>query len=102
MNEWADDASKQMAQVIDRNVLISIAAAGAVAGGQAATTISGYSAANCNAGLQTNYTVALGALVNGGTTAKGTTVSLGTSAASYSANTGDEITARLLTYGRYL
>lgn len=102
MNEWADDASKQMAQVIDRNVLISIAAAGAVAGGQAATTISGYSVANCNAGLQTNYTVALGALVNGGTTAKGTTVSLGTSAASYSANTGDEITARLLTYGRYL
>lgn len=102
MNEWADDATKQMAQVIDRNVLISVAAAGAVAGGQAATTISGYSAANCNAGLQTNYTTALGALVNGATTTKGTTVSLGTSAAAYSANTGDEITARLLTFGRYL
>lgn len=102
MNEWADDATKQMAQVIDRNVLISVAAAGAVAGGQAATTISGYSAANNNAGLQTNYTTALSALVNGATTAKGTTVSLGTSAASASANTGDEITGLLLKYGRYL
>jgi hypothetical protein len=102
MNEWADDATKQMAQVIDRNVLISIAAAGAVVGGQAATTVSGYSAANCNAGLQTNYTAALGALCNGTSTAKGTTVSLGTSAASTSANTGDEITALLNKYGRYL
>lgn len=102
MNEWADDATKQMAQVIDRNVLISVAAAGAVAGGQAATTISGYSAANCNAGLQTNYTTALGAVVNGGTTTKGTTISLGTSAASVSADTGNEITAQILKYGRYL
>ena len=102
MNEWADDASKQMAQVIDRNVLISIAAAGAVGGGQAATTVSGYSAANCNAGLQTNYTVALGALVQASTTAKGTTVSMGTSAAATSASTGDKITALLLKYGRYL
>lgn len=102
MNEWADDATKQMAQVIDKNVLISIAAAGAVAGGQAATTISGYVAANANTNLQSSYTTALGALVNGATTATGTTVSLGTSAASFSANTGNEITARILQFGRYL
>ena len=102
MNAWAEDASKQMAQVIDRNVLISVAAAGAVAGGQLATTISGYSAANNNAGLQSNYTTALGALVNAGTTAKGTTVSLGTSAAATSANTGNLIAAQILKYGRYL
>lgn len=102
MNEWADDAAKQMAQVIDRNVLISIAAAGAVCGGQAATTISGYTAANCNAGLQTNYTLALGAVCQAGTTTKGTTIALGTSAASTSASTGDKITALILKYGRYL
>ena len=102
MNTWADDATKQLAQVIDRNVLISIAAAGAVAGTKAATTITGYSAANCNAGLQGNYTVALGAIVNGSTTAKGTTVSLGVSDGAISANTGNLITAQILKYGRYL
>jgi len=102
MNTWADDATKQMAQVIDRNVLISLAAAGAVAGGQAATTITGYSAANNNAGLQTNYTTALGGLVNGATTAKGTTVSLGTSAAATSADTGNKIATLINKYGRYL
>ena len=102
MNEWADDATQQMAQVIDRNVLISLAAAGAVAGGQLATTITGYTAANNNAGLQSNFTTALGGLVNGATTVKGTSVSLGTSAASTSASTGDKITALLLKYGRYL
>ena len=102
MNEWGDDAAKQMAQVIDFNVLTSIAAAGAVAGGQAATTISGYSANNNNTNLQSSYTTALGAVVNGGTTARGTTVALGTSAASVSCNTGDEIQAQILKYGRYL
>lgn len=100
MNTWAEDASQQMSQVIDRNVLISIAAAGAVAGGQAATTISGYTAA---AGPSLDqFTAAKGAIVNAGTTAKGTTISLGTSAASVSANTGDELTALILKYGRYL
>ena len=34
MNVWGEDASAQMTQVIDRNVLISLAAAGAVAGGK--------------------------------------------------------------------
>ncbi len=82
MNEWAKDATEQMKQVIDRNVLISLAAAGAVAGGQAATTISGYTT---TAGPSIDqYTSAKGAIVNAGTTAKGTTISLGTSAASVS------------------
>lgn len=100
MNEWAKDATEQMKQVIDRNVLISLAAAGAVAGGQAATTISGYTT---TAGPSIDqYTSAKGAVVNGASTAKGTTISLGTSAASASANTGDKITAQILKYGRYL
>lgn len=100
MNIWGEDAAEQMKQRIDKNLLISIAAAGAVAGGQAATTISGYDA-NYGPSLS-EFTVAKGALVNGATTAKGTTISLGTSAASVSANTGDEIVNQVLKYGRYL
>ena len=100
MNVWGEDAAEQMKQRIDKNLLISIAAAGAVAGGQAATTITGYDA-NFGPSLS-EYTVAKGALVNGATTARGTTVSLGTSAASATANTGDEIVDRVLKYGRYL
>lgn len=100
MNEWADDATEQMKQVIDHNVLISIAAQGAVATGQAATTITGYDA-NYGADLS-GYTIAKGAVVNGGTTSRGTTIVLGTSAAAISANTGDKITAQLLKYGRYM
>lgn len=100
MNIWGEDASEQMKQRIDKNLLISIAAAGAVAGGQAAATITGYDA-NYGPSLD-QFTVAKGALVNGSTTARGTAVSLGTSAASVSANTGDEITALVLKYGRYL
>jgi hypothetical protein len=99
MNIWGEDAAEQLKQRLDKNVLISLAAAGAVAGGQAASTISGYDA---NYGPSLAYTTAAGALVNGATTAKGTTVSLGTSAASVSANTGDEITAQILKYARYL
>lgn len=100
MNIWGEDAAEQMKQRIDKNLLISIAAAGAVAGGQAATTITGYDA-NYGPSLD-QFTAAKGALVNGATTARGTTVSLGTSNASVSANTGDEITALILKYGRYL
>jgi hypothetical protein len=100
MNIWGEDAAEQMKQRIDKNLLISIAAAGAVAGGQAATTISGYDA-NYGPSLS-EFTAAKGALVNGATTSRGTTVSLGTSAASVSANTGDEIVAQVLKYGRYL
>ncbi len=100
MNVWGEDAAEQLKQRLDKNLLISIAAAGAVAGGQAATTITGYDA-NFGPSLD-QYTVAKGALVNGATTARGTTISLGTSAASVSANTGDEIVAQVLKYGRYL
>jgi hypothetical protein len=98
MNTWAEDATKQMAQVIDRNVLASLAVAGAVAGGKASSTIVGY--ANANTGI--SYTTALGALVNGGTTAKGTTVSLGLSDTCTTANTGNLIAAQINKYGRYL
>ena len=100
MNAWGEDAGKQMAQVIDRNVLTSLAVAGAVAGGQAATTISGY--AGANASLQTYFTTANGAIINGASTARGTTVGLATSNAAVEMSTGDLITARLLKLARYL
>jgi len=100
MNTWGEDASKQMAQVIDRNVLVSLAAAGAVATSAAATTIMGYTA---TAGpTMSEYTIAKGALVNGGTTARGSAIVLGTSGTSISANTGDKLTAIILAYGRHL
>lgn len=110
MNVWGDDAAEQMKQVIDRNVLLSLAAAGAVAGGQAATTISGYTAANCNASLQSVYTVAGGAIVGGGTTVKGTTITAGTTAgstmglssAAVSCATSANIVAQILYLGRLL
>lgn len=99
MDVWGEDAAEQMKQVMDRNVLVQIASRGAVAGGELATTVSDYDAS----GLAfTNYTAANKAIVNGATTVRGTSVSLGTSAASTSANTGDEITALVLKYGRYL
>lgn len=99
MDEWATDAAEQMVQVIDQNVLIGLAAAGALAGGQAKTTIVGYDAE----GLQfSNYTVANKAIVDGSVTARGTAVSLGTSAAAQSADTGNKITALILRYARYL
>jgi hypothetical protein len=91
-----------MKQVLDRNGLISIAAAGAVAGGQAATTITGYTT---SAGPSlSEFTAAKGALVYGGTTAKGTSIStnLAASNGAASCNTGDELTARILRYARYL
>lgn len=101
MNTWADDASKQMAQVLDRNGLITVAAAGAVAGGQLASTIVGYSTET--GPTMDEYTVANKAIVEGSTTVKGTTIGgLGTSAAAVSANTGDLITALALKAARYL
>ena len=100
MNEWADDASMQMKQVIDLNLLTSIAAAGAVAEGNLATTVTGYTT---NAGCDfSGYTKAAGALVNGGTTSRGTAVALGQSDAATSANTGDELHALALHYARLL
>jgi hypothetical protein len=113
MNEWADDASKQMAQVLDRNVLISMAVAGAVAGGQAASTVIGYAGANTS--LQSNVTIGSatvpGAIVKGAYTAKGTLIGdgtgtgvagLATSNTAAQMDTGDKITARLLKMARYL
>jgi hypothetical protein len=101
MNEWGKDAAEQMKQIIDRNLLISMAAAGAVAGGQLATTISGYDAAYGMPSFS-EFTAAKKAIVDGSTTVKGTAIVLGTSAASISANTGDKISAQILKYGRYL
>jgi len=108
MNEWGDDASEQMRQVLDRNGLITLAAAGAVAGGQLATTVTGYSAAV--GPTMDEYTIAKGALVAGGTTAIGNTLTagttagstFGTSAAAVSCATGDNLVAQILQYAKVL
>jgi hypothetical protein len=104
MNVWAEDAAKQMQQVIDRNVLISLAMAGAVAGQQAATTIVGYGGSTVSLNYSVPTATAPTGLVAGGYTAKGTAIStnLAASNAAASANTGDEIVARILRYARYL
>ena len=86
MNTWAEDASEQMKQVIDKNVLTAIA--------------SGSAPLSNTAGL-----------VNGGTTAFGTSISLGTScskadvstlATAATMNEGDWLVDRILYYGRLL
>jgi hypothetical protein len=103
MNTWAEDATEQMKQVLDRNMLVTLAAAGAVAGGQLATTITGYAAANAGPSID-QYTIAKGAVVAGGTTAKGTAISTGLAASNgaFSCNTSALLVARILKYGRYL
>ena len=101
MNTWADDGSEQMRQVIDKNGLVTLAAAGAVAGGKAATTITGYT--TDSGPTMSEYTIAKGALVEGGTTSRGTTIAgLGLSDAAVSANTGDKIVDLCLKFGRYM
>jgi len=99
MNIWAEDAAQQMKQRLDKNVLISLAAAGATATGGSAANIVGYDA---NFGPSLTYNIASGALVNGGATGRGTATVMGTSTAAISANTGDKITAQFLQYGRWL
>lgn len=100
MNVWADDATEQMRQVLELNGLVTVAAAGAVAEGNAATTVSGYTTES--GPTMSEYTIAKGAVVNGGTTTKGSTIALGQSDAATSANTGDKLTALILKYARYL
>jgi len=107
MNEWADDAAAQMKQVMDLNVLTSMCAAGAAAGGTAKDTIVGYVADSI---AYSDYTIADGALVAGSTTTKGTTItagttagnSLGLSTAAVSAATSADIVKQILWYGRLL
>jgi hypothetical protein len=100
MNTWADDAAEQMKQVLDRNVLTTIAGAASTAlSGAPATNIGGYTGSGPTLD---EFTIAKGALVNGAVTSKGTTVVLGTDTAPSSLDTGDEITDRVLKYGRYL
>ena len=101
MNEWGDDAAEQMKQVMDRNVLVQFvgAAVTAESNGVVAEDVTDYDSAGLGF---SNYTLANGALVNGNTTAKGTTISLGNTVTAYSANTGDELTTRILKYARYL
>jgi hypothetical protein len=49
------------------------------------------------------FTLAKGAILTGGTTTKGSTIAgLGTDTAPVSADTGDELTALILKYGRYM
>ncbi len=107
MNEWADDASAQMKQVLDRNVLTSMAAAGAAAGGNAKTTIAGYLPDGIS---YDQYTIANKAIVGGGTTSKGTSIAAGTVAgstlglsdAAVSCATSANIVKQILYYGRLL
>lgn len=100
MNTWADDASEQMRQVIDNNGLITLAAAGAVAGGQLASTIVGYDGSGPT---MSEYTAAKGAVVDGASTTKGTVISgLGTSAVAISTATSDALTDYLLFAARLL
>ena len=100
INTWAEDATEQMKQVLDLNGLVTLAAAGAVAEGNAATTVTGYTTES--GPTMSEYTAAKGAIVNGGTTTKGSTIALGQSDGAGSANTGDKLTALILKYARYL
>lgn len=86
MDVWAEDAAEQMKQVIDKNVLQAIAT-----GAAPLTNTAG--------------------MVNGGTTTKGTSISLGTSgakadvstlAAAASMNEGDWLVDRILYYGQLM
>ena len=107
MNEWGDDGAAQMKQVLDRNGLTGMAAAGAVAAGKAATTVTDYDPDGLD---YDNYTIAKGALVAGGTTAKGTALTAGTTAgstmglsdAAVSCATSANIIKQILWYGRLL
>ena len=107
MNEWGDDASAQMKQVLDLNGLTSMAAAGAAAGGKAKATVVGY---NADSIAYETYTIAAGALVAGGGTAKGTVVAAGTTAgntmglsdAAVSCGSSADIIKQILFYGRLL
>ena len=106
LNEWGDDAAEQMKQVIDRNVLISLAAAGAVAGGGAAASVVGYNAAFNNTGVV--YTAGgsgnAQGIVRNGYTAKGTSIatSLGTTGNEITCADSSAIEAQVLMYGQYL
>ena len=107
MNEWADDASAQMKQVLDLNGLTSMAAAGAAATGQAKTTVTGY--LTDGIGFD-QYTIANGAVVAGGTTSKGYSITAGTAAgstmgksnAAVSCASSANIIKQILFYGRLL
>ena len=95
MNVWAEDATQQMKQVIDRKVLATIAYA---AGGVAAT----------------GPTLTAPKLIAGGTTATGTSITTATSAAGLGlgasagginltdATRGDDLITQILFYGQLL
>jgi hypothetical protein len=102
MNAWGEDAGKQMAQVIDRNVLGALT----VAGGGTATNVSGYTAAGSNTGIVLSAGSAgnPGAIVKGGFTAKGTSISttLGVPGSEITVADSTAIVNQILLYGQYL
>lgn len=109
MNEWGKDSAEQMKQVIDRNVLISLAAQGALAGGATKAGITGYTT-TAGADLS-GYTTANGALVATGATTKGTTItstkvagdgSLGLATAGMFCDTSAKIVSQILAIGQML
>jgi hypothetical protein len=84
MNVWGEDAGKQMSQVIDRNVLVTLAAKGADLGAGVYTNISGY-VANQGPDLSTmslGTSSAAGSMVAGGYTVKGTAITAGATSGS--------------------
>ena len=116
MNVWGEDAAKQMQQVIDRNVLITLCAKGIdLTAGGAAANIAGYS--NLTSPATMNMTLgsatSAGSIVAGGYTVRGNAITSGATAGStmgeghaYAnmvtcANSTD-ITNQILYYGRLL
>ena len=114
MNVWGEDAAQQMKQVIDRNVLVTLAASGMSAGGGVAANITGYTT---SAGPTLDqFTAAKGALVAGGTTVKGTAltvnsangtggngkIGINTAGAQIVCANSADITKQILQYGQWL
>jgi hypothetical protein len=92
MNTFGEDATQQMAQVMDRNVLINIAAQGAAnATSGTAANVTGY--VSGVGPTFSEFTTAKGALLAGGTTARGTTIALSANAAGNGTALGTTVAA---------
>jgi len=116
MNAWGEDAGKQMAQVIDRNVLTNLAAQmAAVATSGTAANVTGYVAGGPSLNVAIGSSSNAQSLVAGGYTAKGNLITLAANAnatgktlgTTVAANqilitTSEEIIKQVLFYGRLL
>jgi hypothetical protein len=95
-----------MAQVIDRNVLVSLAGAGAAAAGGTSTLVVGYTAAGSNTGisLSAGSASAPGVICRNGYTVKGNAIStaLGIPGTETTVADSNAITNQILKFGQYL